>query len=394
MTEIYMDSTATTPVSNEVLNAMLPAFTEQYGNNSSLHAVGRKSATLVENARDIIADAINCAPREIYFTSGGTEADNWAIRGIAHANLRKGNHIITTKIEHHAILEACHQLEREGFEVTYLDVDSHGLIDFPQLLRSIKPTTTLISVIGANNEIGTVQNIKAIANTAHEKGIIFHVDAVQLFPHMNIDVAELGIDAMSISAHKLFGPKGIGALYVKDSVLIDNLMYGGQQERAKRPGTMNVPAIVGFGKAVEICKRDLNTNEFKIKKLREYFKSKLKDEIPDIMFNGSQTQTISSVLNVSFVGAEGESVMTMLDMKSICVSVGAACSSNGTDISHVIKALGYDNELAQSAVRFSISKLNSFEEIDTVVEELKEIVKKLRAISPIYKKGCVCTTKK
>ena len=249
-------------------------------------------------------------------------------------------------------------------------------------------------MIGANNEIGTVQNIKAIANTAHEKGIIFHVDAVQLFPHMNIDVAELGIDAMSISAHKLFGPKGIGALYVKDSVLIDNLMYGGQQERAKRPGTMNVPAIVGFGKAVEICKRDLNTNEFKIKKLREYFKSKLKDEIPDIMFNGSQTQTISSVLNVSFVGAEGESVMTMLDMKGICVSVGAACSSNGTDISHVIKALGYDNELAQSAVRFSISKLNSFEEIDTVVEELKEIVKKLRAISPIYKKGCVCTTKK
>ena len=394
MTTIYLDSTATTPVSKEVLSAMLPVMTENYGNNSSLHHVGRKASALVENARDIIAKAINCQSNEIYFTSGGTEANNWAIRGIAHANLRRGNHIITTKIEHHSILEACHQLEREGFDITYLDVDEHGLIDFPQLLRSIRPTTTLISIVGANNEIGTVQNIKAIAHTAHEKGIIFHVDAVQLFAHMDIDVEDLGIDAMSISAHKLYGPKGVGALYINNKVSFDNLLYGGQQERAKRPGTVNVAGVVGFGKAVEVLARDLHTNEYKIRKLRDYFKTQLVHDIEDIVFNGHQTQSLNSVVSVSFAGVEGEALMTMLDLKGICVSTGSACSSNSQQSSHVIFALGREQELVQSTIRFSFGIYNTFEEVDATITALVEIVKKLRDISPIYKKGSVCTTKK
>ncbi|MFQ6773083.1 MAG: cysteine desulfurase family protein [Clostridia bacterium] len=394
MTTIYLDSTATTPVSKEVLSAMLPVMTENYGNNSSRHHVGRKASALVENARDTIAKAINCQSSEIYFTSGGTEANNWAIRGIAHANLRKGNHIITSKIEHHSVLEACHQLEREGFEVTYLDVDEHGLINFPQLLHSIRPTTTLISIVGANNEIGTVQYIKAIAQTAHEKGIIFHVDAVQLFAHMDIDVEELGIDAMSISAHKLYGPKGVGALYVNNDIMFDNLLYGGQQERAKRPGTVNVAGVVGFGKAVEVLGRDLHTNEYKIRKLRDYFKAQLVHDIEDIAFNGHQSQCLNSIVSVSFAGVDGEALMTMLDLNGICVSTGSACSSSSHLDSHVIMALGRENHLVKSTIRFSFGIYNTFEEIDATITALVEFVNKLRAISPTYKKGVLCTTKK
>ena len=394
MTTIYLDSAATTPVGKEVLASMLPIMTEYYGNSNSLHSIGRKASAMVENARDIIANSINAKSKEIYFTSGGTEANNWAIRGIAHANLRKGNHIITSKIEHHSVLEACRQLEQEGFEVTYLDVDERGLINFPQLLNSIKPTTTLISIQGANNEIGTVQYIKALAQTAHEKGVIFHVDAVQLFPHMPIDVEDLGVDAMSFSAHKMYGPKGVGALYVRESVAIDNLMSGGEQERSKRPGTVNVAGVVGFGKAVEVCQRDMHTNEYKMRKLREYFKTQLTENIDNIIFNGHHNQCLNSILSVAFVGVDGEAVMTMLDLQGICMSTGSACSAGSPQPSHVIAALGYDSELVSSTVRFSFGIYNTYEEIDATVAALVGIVKKLRASSPIYKKGAVCTTKK
>lgn len=395
MKKIYLDNTATTPVSAEVMNEMIPCFVDHYGNSSSLHNIGRDANKLVDNARDTIAGILNVKSNEIYFTASGTEANNWAIIGLANANRNKGNHIITSKIEHHSVLSACEKLEMSGYRVTYLNVDKNGLINIAELMHSITPDTILVSIMAANNEIGTIQNIKTISSIAHEKNIIFHTDAVQLFGHMNIDCQELGIDAMSISAHKIFGPKGAGALYVRNGVLIDNLMVGGNQERNKRGGTLNVPAIVGFGKASEIAYRDLSVNNFKLRKLSDYFVKKVKAEIPDIQINGHQNQKLPQIVSVSFDYVEGESILMMLDLEGICVSTGSACSSNSLEPSHVIMALGVPHEQAQGTIRFSFSIYNTFEEIDYTIQVLKTVIERLRELSPIakHKRGRKCIAK-
>lgn len=386
MEKIYFDNAATTPVSGEVLNAMLPVFTDKYGNSSSLHNIGRDANNLIDQSRDTIAELLNVSSNEIYFTSSGTEANNWAIFGIANANRRKGNHIITSKIEHHSVLSSCEKLEKSGFKVTYLNVDSNGLISIAELMHSITSDTILISIIAANNEIGTIQNIRTISAIAHEKNIIFHTDAVQLFGHIEVDCQELGIDALTISSHKICGPKGCGALYVRKGVLIDNFIVGGNQERNKRAGTVNVPAVVGFAKAAEIAYRDIKANNYKLKQLSDYFKNKLEAEIPDIIFNGHPRQRLPQIVSVSFSCVEGESILMLLDLQGICVSTGSACTSNSLEPSHVVSALGLCYEDVQGTIRFSFSVNNTFEEIDFTIDTLKKSVTKLRDMSPIYKK--------
>lgn len=385
---VYLDNAATTFVSQEVLDEMLPCFNIKFGNPNSLHSFGREAMAVVDTARDRVAKAINAkSVSEIYFTSGGTEADNWAIKGIAHAYANKGKHIITSSIEHHAILDSCKQLEREGFEVTYLPVDKYGLVDLADVMRAIRSDTILISVMTVNNEVGTVQNIKAIAKTAHEKGIVFHTDAVQAVGAVKLDVQDMEIDAMSMSAHKIYGPKGCGALYVKSGIRIDNLLNGGAQERAKRGGTSNVPAIAGFGKAIEIATRDLEVNQKKIKVLRDYFEKEIKSKIAHIRINGHPTQKINGTLSVTFELIEGESILMSLDLEGIAVSTASACTSLSLQPSHVLRAMGIPDEIAHGTIRFSFGKNLTKEDIDYTVEKLVEIVKKLRAISPLTYKG-------
>lgn len=385
---VYLDNAATTFVSQEVLDEMLPCFNIKFGNPNSLHSFGREAMAVVDTARDRVAKAINAkSVSEIYFTSGGTEADNWAIKGIAHAYANKGKHIITSSIEHHAILDSCKQLEREGFEVTYLPVDKYGLVDLADVMRAIRPDTILISVMTVNNEVGTVQNIKAIAKTAHEKGIVFHTDAVQAVGAVKLDVQDMEIDAMSMSAHKIYGPKGCGALYVKSGIRIDNLLNGGAQERAKRGGTSNVPAIAGFGKAIEIATRDLEVNQKKIKVLRDYFEKEIKSKIAHIRINGHPTQKINGTLSVTFELIEGESILMSLDLEGIAVSTASACTSLSLQPSHVLRAMGIPDEIAHGTIRFSFGKNLTKEDIDYTVEKLVEVVKKLRAISPLTYKG-------
>ncbi len=386
--KVYLDSAATTYVSSEVLNEMLPCFNAVYGNANSIHSFGRDAAAIVDRARDRIASAIHAKnANEIYFTSGGTEADNWAIKGLARANKNKGKHIITSAIEHHAVLEACAALEKEGFEITYLPVDSTGLVKITELLRAIRKDTILISIMAANNEVGTIQNIKTIAKTAHENGILFHTDAVQAFGALRIDVQDMEIDALSISAHKIYGPKGVGALYVKNGVRIENLIDGGSQERNKRGGTLNVPAIAGFGKAAEIAERDLVANQQKLRSIREYFISKLKENVEYIHINGHPQQKLQSIVNVSFEMVEGESLLMLLDLDGVAVATGSACTSNSLLPSHVLKAMGVEDELAQGSIRFSFAKNTSKADVDYALEVLINAVKKLRAISPITKAG-------
>ena len=385
---VYLDNAATTFVSQEVLDEMLPCFNIKFGNPNSLHSFGREAMAVVDTARDRVAKAIDAkSVSEIYFTSGGTEADNWAIKGIAHAYANKGKHIITSSIEHHAILDSCKQLEREGFEVTYLPVDKYGLVDLADVMRAIRPDTILISVMTVNNEVGTVQNIKAIAKTAHEKGIVFHTDAVQAVGAVKLDVQDMEIDAMSMSAHKIYGPKGCGALYVKSGIRIDNLLNGGAQERAKRGGTSNVPAIAGFGKAIEIATRDLEVNQKKIKVLRDYFEKEIKSKIAHIRINGHPTQKINGTLSVTFELIEGESILMSLDLEGIAVSTASACTSLSLQPSHVLRAMGIPDEIAHGTIRFSFGKNLTKEDIDYTVEKLVEVVKKLRAISPLTYKG-------
>lgn len=383
-TEIYFDNAATTKISGEVLNAMMPVLTDCYGNTNSVHTIGRRANKYLDESRDQIAKTLNVKPTEIYFTSGGTEANNWAIIGIAMANRSKGNHIITSKIEHHSVLDACEYLEQNGFTVTYLNVDKYGFINFAELLGAITPNTILISIMSANNEVGTIQNIKAIAQTAKEKNIIFHTDAVQLYGHMNIDCEDIGIDALSISAHKIHGPKGAGALYVSDKISIDPLHFGGNQERGKRGGTVNVAGAVGFAKASEIAYRDLVVNNYKTKTLAEYFMSQIEKEIPDIHINGYLRQKLNNIVSVSFSGIDGSALLMMLDLKGVYVSTGSACMSNAIDTSHVVRAMGISEDLAKGTVRFSFSKNNEPEEIDTAIAIIKESVLKLRAFSPTY----------
>ena len=386
--KVYLDNAATTFVSGEVLQEMLPCFSAIYGNSNSLHSFGRDASPLVDRARDRIAHAINAEKsNEIYFTSGGTEADNWAIKGIAHAYKSKGKHIITSSIEHHAVLDACKQLESEGFEVTYLPVDKFGLVNLADVIHAIREDTILISIMAVNNEVGTIQNIKAIAKTAHDYNIIFHTDAVQAIGAFKIDVQDMEIDAMSMSAHKIYGPKGVGALYLKNGVMIENLLNGGNQERGKRGGTVNVPAVAGFGKAVEIACRDISINQQKLKAIRDYFIKSINEKIEYVQINGHPHQKIAGTVNMSFEMAEGESLLMLLDLDGIAVSTASACMSNALEPSHVLRAMGLSDELAQSAIRFSFGKNLSKSDIDYVVEMLAKNVSRLRSISALTKAG-------
>lgn len=385
---VYLDNASTTYVSSEVLAEMLPCFNAIYGNSNSLHSYGREASAIVDRARDRIAHAINASKsNEIYFTSGGTEADNWAIKGIAHAYSNKGKHIITSSIEHRAVLDACAQLEEEGFEVTYIPVDSTGLVNLTELLHAIRKDTTLISIMAVNNEVGTIQNLKAIAKIAHDYGIIFHTDAVQGLGAIKIDVQDMEIDAMTLSSHKIYGPKGIGCLYLKNGIRIETLIAGGSQERGKRGGTLNVPAIAGFGKAVEIAARDIIINQQKLRSERDYFIRSLQEKLDYITINGHQFQKVNGILNISFDMVDSESLLMLLDMEGVAVSTGSACTSNSVEPSHVLKAMGLDESIVKSAIRISFGKNISKSDIDYVVNVITNAVNQLRSISAVTKAG-------
>lgn len=386
MQKIYLDNAATTKVTDEVLTEMLEAYGDTFGNPNSLHSFGRDASALVDKARDRVASLINAKNSEIYFTSGGTESNNWAIIGLALANRAKGNHIITSQIEHPSILEACKNLERLGFEITYLPVDKTGLVDIAGLLHYINHNTILISIMASNNEVGTIQNLKTIAKIAHEKGVLFHTDAVSAMGNFKIDVNDLEIDALSMSAHKFHGPKGVGALYVRKGVKIDNLIVGGEQERGKRAGTLNVPQIVGFGKACEILQENYIIDTKKTKYLRDYFVTEVQKEISNITVNGHLHQRVSQIASISFNNVDAKALLCLLDLAGIAVSTGSACSTGNVEPSHVLLAMGLSIEEAQSTLRFSFGTNNTKEEIDYVVKELKRAVEKLRSISPIKAK--------
>jgi len=385
MNRIYLDNAATTSLSSEVLNEMMPYFTNIYGNASSLHSFGREARTALDTARERIAEGIGCEPSEIYFTSGATESNNWILNGIAKANRDKGNHIITSKIEHPSILRVCEKLEREGFRVTYLDVDKQGLIRIDQLLHNIDTETVLISLMSANNEIGTIQNLQAIANIAREKGVMFHTDATQAIGSVNINCRDMGIDALSLSGHKINGPKGVGALYIKKGVKISPFMLGGEQENNMRAGTSNLAGIVGLGKAVEVATRDIITNTKKIRQLRDYFICEVQKNIEMTYLNGHPVQRLPNNVSFSFGMVEGESLLMMLDASGIAVSTGSACSSGSLEKFYVLEAIKVPTDLAQGTIRFTLSKSTTKEELDYVVAELVKIVAKLRHISPISK---------
>ena len=381
---IYMDNAATTPVNREVYKAMLPYFEEYYGNASSVYRFAGKSTKAVDEARQTIADYLNAKPKEIYFTAGGSEADNWALKATAFALRNKGKHIITTKIEHHAILHTCEYLEGLGFEVTYLNVDKNGLVCIDEVAKAIREDTILISIMFANNEIGTIEPIKEIGALAHEKGIYFHTDAVQAYGHVPIDVNELNIDMLSASAHKINGPKGVGLLYIRENVKIGSFIHGGAQERGKRAGTLNTPGIVGFAKATQVAKDTLNCRADYERELRDYLIKRVLDEIPYTKLNGDKTNRLTNNVNFSFRFIEGESLLIMLDQKGVCGSSGSACTSGSLDPSHVLLAIGLPHEIAHGSLRLTISDANTKEEVDYVVESLKEIVSRLRSMSPLY----------
>ncbi len=381
---VYMDNGATTRVTEPVFAAMQPYFCEIYGNPSSVHGFGREARKAVEAARAQVAKAIGAQEREIYFTGCGTESDNWAIRGAAYANVKKGRHIITTNIEHHAVLHTCKQLEQEGFEVTYLPVDNDGLVTPEQLAAAIRPDTTLVTIMYVNNEIGTIEPIPELAAVAHEKGVLFHTDAVQAVGHVPIDVAAQGIDLLSLSGHKFHAPKGIGALYVKQGVRLQRLMQGGAQERGQRPGTENLAGIVGLGKAIELATADIPGKSAQVRAIRDHMISRILGEIPHVQLNGHPTKRVCGNINVSFYFIESESVLLHLDFKGIAASSGSACTSGSLDPSHVLLAIGVSHEHANGSVRLSLSDENTMEEADYVVDCLAEAVSRLRAMSPLY----------
>lgn len=381
---VYMDYSATTYTKKEVLDEMLPYFTEKFGNPSSIYTFGRRSKSAVEEAREKVASAIGANPDEIYFTAGGSEADNWALKGYALANKNKGNHIITTKIEHHALLHTCEYLQKQGFEVTYLDVDEYGMIRLEELKGAITDKTILISIMFANNEIGTIQPVQEIGKLAREKGIAFHTDAVQAIGNVEIDVKEMNIDMLSLSAHKFYGPKGIGALYVRKGIRLENLLHGGGQEKKKRAGTENLPGIIGLGKAIELATSDIEGHNRKIISLRDKLLKGIMDTIPHTKLNGHPDKRLPGNINVSFHFIEGESLLLMLDQKGICGSTGSACSSGSLDPSHVLLAIGLPHEIAHGSLRLSLGDGNTVEDVDYVLEELPKIVQRLRDMSPLY----------
>lgn len=383
---VYLDHAATTPVKREVLEEMLPFFSEKFGNASSIYTIGRESRKAIDEARDRVAHAIGAQSKEIYFTSGGSEADNWALKGVAYANKAKGNHIITSAIEHHAVHNTCKYLEDDGFEVTYLPVDEKGLISNEELKKAIRPETILISIMFANNEIGTIQPIKEIGQTAREKGIYFHTDAVQAIGNVIINVDDLNIDLLSLSAHKFYGPKGVGALYIKKNVKIASFIQGGAQEKGRRAGTENIPGIVGLGKAIELAVQNFEAYNDKLLRLRDKLIKGVTDKIPFVRINGDLEKRLPGNANFSFEFIEGESLLLMLDMKGIAGSSGSACSSGSLDPSHVLLAIGLSHEIAHGSLRLTIGDENTEEDIDYVLEVLPTIVERLREMSPLYER--------
>lgn len=383
---IYLDNSATTPLKKEVLDAMLPYLTEYYGNPSSIYKIGQESKAAIENARAQVAEALGASMREIFFTSCGTEADNWAIKGIALAKSKNGKHIITSKIEHHAVLHTLESLEKQGYEVTYLDVDEYGKISLDDLRASIRPDTILITIMTANNEVGTIQPIAEIGKIAKENGILFHTDAVQAIGSIKIDVHEMNIDLLSLSAHKFGGPKGIGALYVRNNVRPEIFMHGGAQERARRAGTENVASIVGLGKAISLACENIEEKTKKISSMRDRLIKEIPEKIPYTKLNGHPTDRLSGNVNFSFEFIEGESLLLLLDMNGIAASSGSACTSGSLDPSHVLLAMGLPHEIAHGSLRLSIGEINTDEDIDKVLEVLPGVVQRLRDMSPLYEK--------
>ena len=388
MRNVYLDYSATTPVKEEVLKEMIPYFTEKFGNPSSLYDMGLESKEAVDKARQQVAALINADPSEIYFTAGGTEADNWAVFGTAEKFRAKGNHIITTKVEHHAMLHSCAYLEKEGYDVTYLDIDKDGRVDLKQLEDAITDKTILISIMLVNNEIGTIEPVKEAAAIAKKHKILFHTDAVQALGNVPIDVKDMGIDMMSMSSHKIYGPKGIGALFIRKGVRIDNYMHGGAQENNRRAGTENLAGIVGFGKAAELAKENFDAHVKHSSQMRDYLKDRILSEIPDTFVNGTMDGRHPGNLNVTFEYIEGESILLLLNQFGISVSTGSACSSKSLEPSHVLAALGIPDEMIHGTVRFTVGDMTTKEDIDYVVDNLKTVVARLREISSVNaKKG-------
>ena len=381
---IYLDNAATTKTRPEVVEAMLPYFTEYYGNPSSIYDFSSRSREAVAHARETIAASLGAKTNEIYFTAGGSESDNWALVATAEAYASKGKHIITSKIEHHAVLHTCEYLEKRGFEVTYLDVDEQGIVKLEELKKAIRPDTILISIMFANNEIGTIEPIRQIGQIAREHGILFHTDAVQAYGHVPISVDEYNIDMLSASAHKLQGPKGIGFLYIRKGVKIRSFIHGGAQERKRRAGTENVPGIVGFGKAAEIAFATMEERTQKERQLRDYLMEKVMEKVPFTRINGSRAERLSNNVNFAFQIIEGESLLIKLDMAGICGSSGSACTSGSLDPSHVLLAIGLPHEIAHGSLRLTLSDENTMEEMDYVADQIREIVEYLRGMSPLY----------
>lgn len=382
---IYLDNAATTKVNEKVLESMMPYFSEIYCNPSAAYSFATKGRIAIEEARNHAAKLIGASDMEIYFTSGGSESDNWAIKAVAESFSDKGKHIITTKIEHHAVLHTCEYLERHGFDITYLNVDSDGKVRLDELKKSIREDTILISVMTANNEIGTIQPVAEIGKIAHEKGILFHTDAVQAYGHIPINVDEMNIDLLSASGHKFNGPKGVGIMYIRKGVKIRSFIHGGSQERGRRAGTYNVPGIAGLGTAAKLAMENMAKRAEKEKELRDYFIDRISAEIPYTVLNGHREDRLPNNINFCFRFVEGESVLIMLDQAGISASSGSACTSGAIDPSHVLRAIGLSDEMAHESLRLTLSYENTKEEIDTVVGELKRIVERLRGMSPAYK---------
>ncbi|MFA4861238.1 cysteine desulfurase NifS [Methanoregula sp.] len=384
---IYMDHSATTPARKEVVDAMIPYYTEHFGNPSSIYGIARESRNAIDTARAQVARALGAEPYEIYFTSGGSESDNWALKGVALANRKKGNHIITSKIEHHAILHTCQYLEKEGFTVTYLPVDKYGLVDPAELEKAITDKTILVSIMYANNEIGTIEPIAELAAVAKKHKVYFHTDAVQAIGNVPIDVNAQGIDLLSLSAHKFYGPKGAGVLYIRKGTKIDNLIHGGGQERRRRAGTENIAGIVGLGKAIEMATADIEGHNRKIRALKDRLQAGILKTIPHAYLNGHPEKRLPGNINISFEFIEGESMLLWLDDEGICASTGSACTSGSLEPSHVLLATGLPVEVSHGSLRLTLGNSNTDADVDRVLEELPKIVLRLREMSPLYTKN-------